>query len=194
MAAAAVAATASARQGCRDRPIQTIRKCLSTAGPARLAGGGAICCIDHASSAHPHAGEDKTGASAAPSSACRPTESRSHSQANAGSALVGSWTLILDCPAALHRQLPPISVTVPGPNFSTRFGGDGQAFGRIVDGRLALRLSFTTDIGERIKAELVLNKRDGAFRGGGLLTGFAAGSYGGADGQGDRQCTATMAR
>ncbi|MGE0660604.1 MAG: hypothetical protein AB7O63_13975 [Reyranellaceae bacterium] len=121
-------------------------------------------------------------------------DSRPRSQASANYAFAGTWSLVLDCPAALQRQLPPISLAVSGPRFTSQIGDDGQASGRIVDGRLALSLAFTTDAGESIEGELVLNERGGAFHGGGLLTGFAAGPYGGAGGQGDRQCVATMSR
>ena len=121
-------------------------------------------------------------------------ESRSQSQARAGYEFAGSWTLTLDCPAAMRRQLPPFNVVVPGPSFSTRFDSDGQAIGQIVDGRLALKISFTTSIGESVKGELVLNENDGVFRGGGLLTGFGASTYGGGGGGSDRQCQATMLR
>lgn len=121
-------------------------------------------------------------------------DSRPQSQASADYAFAGAWTLVLDCPAALQRQLPPIGLAVSGPRFTSRIGSDGQASGRIVDGRLTLTLSFTTSAGESIEGELALNERDGAFGGGGVLTGFAAGPYGGAGGQGDRQCVATMTR
>ena len=118
----------------------------------------------------------------------------SPSQASAGYEFAGTWTLTLDCPTAMRRQLPPISVAVSGPSFAARFGGDGQASGQIADGRLALRLSFTTEIGESIKGALVLNQRGGGFSGGGLLTGFGAATYGGGGGGGDRQCQARMSR
>jgi len=115
-------------------------------------------------------------------------------QASAGYEFAGTWTLTLDCPSAGQRQLPPISVAISGPRFSARIGSDGQASGQIADGRLALRLSFTTAIGESVKGELALNERSGAFSGGGLLTGFGAAIYGGGGGGGDRQCQARMSR
>ncbi|MGE0660603.1 MAG: serine/threonine-protein kinase [Reyranellaceae bacterium] len=139
------------------------------------------------------------GGGAAPVQAAAPQQQAAapaptQSQAGAGYEFSGAWTLTLDCPTAMRRQLPPIGVAISGPRFSARFGSDGQASGQIADGRLALRLSFTTEIGESIKGELALNQRDGAFSGGGLLTGFGAATYGGGGGGGDRQCMARMAR
>ncbi len=121
-------------------------------------------------------------------------ESRPYAQASTEYSFAGTWTLTLDCPAALHRQLPPFSLAVSGPRFTSRIGSDGQASGQIVDGRLELALSLTTSAGESIEGDFVLNERGGVFTGGGLLTGFAAGAYGGAGGQGDRQCVARMSR
>ncbi len=138
-----------------------------------------------------------TGAPPLPPPAASPPSPPPQQQQAAvpGYEFAGTWHLALNCTTVMRQSLPAIAFAITGPSFAARFGADGQASGQIADGRLALKLSYTSGAGESIRGELSLSARSGggSFSGGGLLTGFAANSMGVVGGP-DRQCTATLAK